>query len=90
MPALFTAIRSGARRFAASTEASIQARSVTSPTDASARPPASVISATTDVAWSPSRSFTITAAPLSASRMAIARPMPLPAPVTIAERPETS
>jgi hypothetical protein len=31
-----------------------------------------------------------TAAPLSASRIAIARPMPLPAPVTIAERPETS
>jgi hypothetical protein len=90
MPALFTPMRSGASVFASSTELAIQSVSVASPTDASAVPPAARISSTTAFACSAFRSLTTTAAPFWASRRAVERPIPLPAPVTIAERFETS
>lgn len=90
MPALFTPMRSGARVFASSTDDAIQALSVASPTEASAVPPAARISSTTAFALSALRSFTTTAAPLRARRRAVERPIPLPAPVTIAERFATS
>lgn len=50
-----------------------------------ARPPACVIAAT--VPWPPAsfKSATTTAAPSRANNSAIARPMPLPAPVTTAD-----
>src|ERR1700683_2163444 len=54
------------------------AASVTSPASEAARGSIAAVSA----AGAESRSFTITAAPYSASFCAIARPMPRPAPVT--------
>ena len=50
---------------------------------ASAAGPASVPSPSID----PPRSFTTTLAPRAASKRAYARPMPRPAPVTMATRP---
>src|SRR4051812_47822234 len=55
----------------------------TSPATATARPPSEISAATASApAWF--RSLTRTAAPSCASRSAIARPMPCPAPVTTA------
>src|SRR5215211_5017003 len=56
--------------------------SETSPGAAAARPPDSFIRATTSSAVSPLRSFTTTRSPFCASFSAMARPIPLPAPVT--------
>src|SRR5215211_3034307 len=60
--------------------------SETSPGTAAARPPDSFIRATTSSAVSLFRSLTTTCSPSLASFSAIARPIPLPAPVTRATR----
>src|SRR5579871_3658000 len=76
--------------------ASAAAWSETSAPFAAALPPASVISATTSLAGpasapepstEPPRSLTSTAAPCAASSFDTDRPIPRPAPVTIATRP---
>src|ERR1039457_4251643 len=90
IPALLTAMRSGPSLPAAATERSANSWSVTSPTRLAATPPARWFLATTVFAPTWLRSVTRPAAPLAASRRAIARPIPEPAPVTIAERPSTS
>src|SRR5215831_147610 len=54
---------------------------------AMALPPAPVISAVTASAFAPSRSATATCAPRAANPMAVARPMPEPAPDTSATLP---
>jgi hypothetical protein len=66
--------------------ASIDAWSVTSTVSASAVPPAARISATSFSSMSPRRASTATLAPREASSLAVARPMPLEAPVTTAIR----
>ena len=71
MPALLTAMRSGASSSAATISAT-------------------TISATTASAESVRRSWTSTEAPFAASSRATARPMPDPAPLTIADRLPTS
>lgn len=83
-------MRSGARALARWIDSSIHAVSLTSPTKALAVPPAAVISSTTDAAASALMSVTSTLAPLAARVCATARPIPDPAPVTIAERSATS
>ncbi len=74
-------------------------KSVTSAPLAMASPPMASISATTSFAGPesdpvpsgpPPRSFTTTLAPSDASIRACSRPMPRPAPVTIATRPSHS
>src|SRR5208337_2075772 len=75
---------------AAATQRSANSWSVTSPTRLAAVPPAAWISSTTAFTLTSLMSVTRTAAPLAASRRAIACPIPEPAPVTIAERPPTS
>ena len=60
---------------------------MTLPTAAIAAPPADVISSTTDAASDASRSFTVTSPPSAARPSAVARPIPLPAPVTMATVP---
>src|SRR5271166_3513538 len=89
-PALLTAMRSGPSSPAAATQRSANSWSVTSPTRLAAVPPAAWISSTTAFTLTSLMSVRRTAAPLAASRHAIARPIPEPAPVTIAERPPTS
>src|SRR5205085_4429037 len=61
--------------------------SLTSSTQPCAVPPAAVISSTTAWTRSAPRSVTATLAPSSANRWAVARPMPLAAPVTSAVFP---
>src|SRR4051812_17910885 len=90
MPPLLTAIRSGANSFAAATARTCHSGSDASPARPFAVPPAAVSSSTTESTASPLRSVTSTAAPFAASRVAMARPMPEPAPVTIADRSATS
>src|SRR5262249_50972456 len=63
---------------------------VTLPTQAVATPPEALIELTTPSATSPSRSLTTTCAPCSANKVATARPMPRPDPVTIADLPSSS
>ena len=67
---------------ARSATASIWAGSVTSATTAVAVPPAASISATSDLSPGSPRAATTTFAPCSAKRRAVARPMPLEAPIT--------
>jgi len=90
MPALFTAMRSGPSSLAAATQRLANSWSVTSPTRLTTVPPAAWISAATDLTPTSLMSATRTAAPLAARRRATARPIPEPAPVTIAERSPTS
>ena len=66
--------------------AATPARSVTSVCSPTAPPP---IAAAVAAAVDPSRSVTATTAPSAASFSAIARPMPCPAPVTIAIFPSS-
>ena len=61
---------------------SISAAADTSACHACAVPPRAVISPVTDVAAARSRSAATILAPLAANPSAVARPMPLPAPVT--------
>src|SRR5215471_970467 len=63
---------------------------VTLPTQAVATPPAALIELTTPSTVSPSRSLTTTWAPCSAKKVATARPMPRPEPVTIADLPSSN
>src|SRR6185312_16841235 len=63
-------------------------RSQTSSRMLTARPPASSISARTRCAAAPSISVTKAMPPRAAQLLAMARPMPAPAPVTKATRPE--
>src|SRR5215208_3000052 len=82
-PALFTRISGGPQ--AACTASMIRrtdSGSETSPGAAAASPPDSFIRATTSSAVSPFRSLTTTRSPFRASFSAMARPIPLPAPVT--------
>src|SRR6266567_5820766 len=72
---------------AAASIASPAAQSPTSPSLATARPPAAVISSATACTASPGRSFSTTPAPAAARAIASARPRPWPAPVTIAVLP---
>src|SRR5262245_60788636 len=88
MPALFTTMSS--RPKAAAISGTTRATSVSEPTSITqprAVPPAFAISSTTFWTASLSRSVTATLAPSSANRWAVARPMPLAAPVTSAPRP---
>src|SRR5690242_16637044 len=62
---------------------------VTSPLQATARPPARSISAMVSLAGASSRSLTTTAAPSRARRRATCWPMPRPDPVTIATLPSS-
>ena len=62
---------------------------VTSPLQATARPPSFSISAIVSLAGASSRSFTTTAAPSRASRNATCCPIPRPEPVTIATLPSS-
>src|SRR5262249_40685999 len=74
---------------ATSTMRSPKSLAVTSPLQATARPPIPSISAIVSFAGASSRSFTTTAAPSLASRSATSRPMPRPEPVTIATLPSS-
>lgn len=65
-----------------SAKRSMSAAADTSTCRACAVPPRAAISSQTDVAAARSRSATTILAPLAANPSAIARPMPLPAPVT--------
>src|SRR5438309_3541364 len=88
MPALFTRMSIGPRLVRISpTTRSTSAGFDTSRIQPCAAPPAAVISSTTVCTRSAPRSTTATLAPSSAKRCAVARPMPLAAPVTIATRP---
>src|SRR5688572_8074564 len=97
MPALFTTTSRPPKVSTAwSTMSLAAAKSLTSAPLTTASPPIAVISSTTCCAGvvsapvpsrSPPRSFTTTLAPCSASIKAYSRPMPRPAPVTIATRP---
>jgi hypothetical protein len=69
---------------------SISERSRTSASNATPVPPPLAIEATVSSAASSWMSTTATAAPWDASRSAVARPMPEPAPVIIAIFPEWS
>ena len=70
-----------------STMASTCAESVTSATQATARPPSAWISATASSTWACVRAATSTLAPALASAFAMARPRPRPPPVTTTLRP---
>ncbi len=70
-----------------STSATTAASCVTSVGTASARPPAALIAAATSAICWRVRAASTTAAPSRANASAIARPMPRPAPVTIATWP---
>jgi hypothetical protein len=61
---------------------SISSAAATSTWRACASPPRRLISSDTDVTAARFRSAAITRAPLAANPSAVARPMPLPAPVT--------
>jgi hypothetical protein len=97
MPALLISTwRSPNAAIAVSTMRLAPSQSVTSSWLATASPPAATISSTTWVAGEasapvpsglPPRSLTTTLAPSAANRRACSRPMPRPAPVTIAIRP---
>ena len=88
IPALFTRIsRPDQRCTISSTTICRRAASDTSNAQPCALPPAAVISATTVLTLARSRSITATCAPSSANRCAVARPMPLAAPVTSATLP---
>ena len=91
IPALFTmtSMRPCAETVLA-TSASTSPFCETSTSRPVARPPESVIAATVSWALSVFRSAHTTIAPASASREADARPMPRPAPVTTATRPDRS
>ena len=65
------------------------ARSLTSATTATARPPSASMASVVACARAPSMSFTATAAPARASHWAICWPMPAPAPVTSATEPSS-
>ncbi len=100
MPALLTRTwRSPKVSTAWSTRCLAPSQSATSSKLAMAEPPASAISFTTCCAGDvsapvpsglPPRSFTTTLAPSDANSSACSRPMPRPAPVTIATRPFSS
>jgi hypothetical protein len=62
---------------------------VTLPAQTTALPPALVISSTTALAGSVSRSLTTTLAPSAASFSAIERPIPRPEPLTMAVLPSS-
>src|SRR5262245_42068672 len=72
-------------RTAPATARSTSAHPLTSATSESARPPSAVIAAAVSFAPLPERSTTATGVPAFASATAIARPMPEPPPVTIAQ-----
>ena len=87
IPALFTRMSSRpCRSNAPVTSASFDAASATSTVATSAFPPAFVISSTVAAAFC-SRAAATTVAPCAASLVAIARPIPLDAPVTSATFP---
>ena len=69
--------------------ASMAAGSERSASTAIASPPAAVIAATVSRSRSGCRPAATTRAPRSASSCAVARPIPVPAPVTIAVLPAT-
>src|SRR5262245_60339370 len=88
IPALFTTMSSRPKAVAISgTTRATSASEPTSITQPRAAPPVFAISSTTFWTASLSRSVTATFAPSSAKRCAVARPMPLAAPVTRAARP---
>src|SRR5229473_169548 len=87
-PALFTRISSGpSSRSTVSTAAIALSRLVTSSRTARASPPAALISSAVFAATASWISAIATLAPSSARRVAIARPIPCAAPVTIATLP---
>ena len=89
-PALLTRMSGGPSRSAISATADRTASpSVTSTLQPAAVPPAAVISSTTAATPAAVRSSTATLAPSSANRWAVARPMPIAAPVITATRPAT-
>src|SRR4051794_264601 len=82
IPALFTARLSGPSSLSVCFTASVRlARSVTSPATGMVRRPRSVIAAHVSSRPGPARSKQAMSAPEPAAARAIARPMPLPAPV---------
>ena len=90
IPALFTRMStSPSVDWTAPTTRWIASRSVTSSSKPSAVPPASRISFTTASTRAAPRSVTATRAPSSAKRWAVARPMPLAAPVIRTTRSAT-
>ena len=91
MPALLTSTDNPPNASAAaSTTRATSVSSAASPGSATASPPAWRMLSTVSAAPDPSRSTTATRAPCSASTRAVARPMPLPPPLTSAARPSTS
>ena len=89
-PALFTRMSTGPNRSTTSpTTVSMRPGSRTSRAHAAAWPPASRISSATAAAPSSVTSVAATSAPSSAKRWAVARPIPLAAPVTTVTRPAT-
>ena len=88
MPALLmTASSPPIAAAAASTTACALSGSETSPTTATAVPPAAVIRSTVSFVRASSRPPQATAAPSAANRTATSRPIPLEAPVTSARLP---
>ena len=83
-PALLTSRVIGPALSAAALSAATDSSEVTSQTTAVAVPPAAVISVTSLSRRSARRAATITAKPAAASWRAVAAPIPLEAPVTIA------
>ena len=71
------------------TAASAAARSVTSASITDALAPPAPSSSASALSRSPRRATSVTAAPSAASRRAVASPMPLDAPVTIATVPSS-
>src|SRR5438876_2082111 len=76
-------------RTAVSTMRSPKSLAVTSPLQATARPPSFSVRAMVSLAGASSRSLTTTAAPSRASRSATCWPMPCPEPVTTATLPSS-